>query len=336
MKLLFIGDVHLADSSPSKRDGQYRNDIFKKLEECVSIAVENKVDCVVFAGDLFHHKDGSKTKHKTVRQLFELLESFVVPVYICVGNHDITSGRLESIENQPLGVIAKAKNVTLMPSPIHEFNTEAGQLPFIAQGNTSFCSIPGVPGVEVKDYKISTSGAARWNVLVAHQSIVPDKSKLPPFLRDKDFMHDSAEVAAVCDYDVILYGHEHGNHGVYNRSRGGDSKTLFVNVGSICRGTIGEDDLKKEPSVFVLSLEDKLAGKVVKLKSVRPIEECFLLEEHFTNVERNKDIEEAIRRLKDTRLERFSVESIISNIERRGDVDDEVRSTALELLETVK
>jgi DNA repair exonuclease SbcCD nuclease subunit len=100
MKLLFVGDVHMADRSPSKRDANYRGDIFRKLEEIVEIAVKSKVDLVVFAGDIFHHKPPRDTTHRTVHQLIALMESFGVPVYICVGNHDITEGRLESLEKQ--------------------------------------------------------------------------------------------------------------------------------------------------------------------------------------------------------------------------------------------
>lgn len=333
MRLLFIGDVHVADSSPSKRDGNYREDIFRKLEETVEIAHSNKVDLVVFAGDLFHHKQPRKVSHRTVQQLIALMESYNVPVYICIGNHDITEGRLESLEKQPLGVVATAKNVTLMPSWI-----AGDKHPVLQTKNVTFHSIPGVPGVKVTDYSFPTMVGTKWNVLVAHQSIVPDKSKLPPFLQDKDFMHDSAEVARNCKCNVILYGHEHGNHGVYKRKGANNSDTVFVNLGSVCRGTIGEDDLKKEPSVFLLDLSDdgKLGGKKIKLKNVRPIEECFMLEEHFETVEHKKDIEDAISRLKDTRLERFSVEGIMSSIEVRDDIDAEVRDSALELLETVR
>jgi hypothetical protein len=188
----------------------------------------------------------------------------------------------------------------------------------------------------VEDYAPPSLVGTTWNVSVVHQSIVPDKSKLPVFLQDKPFMHDSAEVAQQSNMDVILYGHEHGNHGVYKRKRKDGKDTVFVNLGSICRGTIGDDDLKKEPAVFLLELGDeKIGGKAIKLKNVRPAEQCFLLEEHFANVEHKADIEEAVSRLKDTRLERFSVEGIMQSIEVRDDVTDDVRSTALELLETV-
>ena len=146
MRLLFVGDVHMADRSPSKRDANYRDDIFRKLEEIVEIAAKSKVDLVVFAGDLFHHKPPRDTTHRTVQQLIALMESFVVPVYVCVGNHDITEGRLESLEKQPLGVVATAKNVTLMPSHIQEFNKQPGMLPVLTTENAAFHSIPGVPG----------------------------------------------------------------------------------------------------------------------------------------------------------------------------------------------
>jgi hypothetical protein len=198
-------------------------------------------------------------------------------------------------------------------------------------------SIPGVRGVTIDDYDFPVDESLKWNVLVAHQSVVPDKSKLIPQLRDKDFMHDSQEVANATKCNVVLYGHEHARHGVYKRTNAQGEPVVFVNLGAISRGTIDESDLKKEPAVYLLDFKPGgLSGGEYKLKNVRSIEDCYLLEEHFQKVDHKQATEDAINALKDTRLERFSVESVIADVEIRDDITNDVRDATLELLETVR
>lgn len=333
-RFLFVGDVHASDSAPSKRDANYREDILNKLREIVDISSKTNCDAVIFAGDIFHHKEPRKNSFRLVLDLMAIFEAFSLPVYICVGNHDITEGRLESLEKQPLGVLSKLDNVTILPSKFDSSNEDSA--PALDIGDVVLHSVPGIKGITVDDYHDFPVVDDKWNICVVHQSIVPDKSKLHAQLQDKDFMHDSQEVANIINCDVILYGHEHSNHGVYKRTDASGKEKLFVNLGSICRGTISDSDLKKEPSVFVLQLEEKVSGKVIKLKNVRPIEDCYLLEEHFAQVSRNEDISRAVHSFKDTRLERFSIESVIGDVEIRDDIDNDVREATLSLLETVR
>ena len=325
MKFLFVGDVHVADTPPSKRDHNYREDILRKLEEIVDIATAAKVDAVLFAGDIFHHKQPRKVSHRLVLDLLRIFGAFPVQVYILVGNHDITEGRLESLEKQPLGVLGKSPNVTLLTWDSTEVRTESEHV--------TLHPVPGVPKVTLEDFSSQHSPeATSWNIGIVHQSIFEDVSKLPFVLQDKPFIFKAEEVAkAMPACGLILYGHEHSRHGIYKS--GG---TMFVNLGSICRGTINDSDLNKEPSVFLFELTDKIAGKEIKLKNVRPADKCFLLEEHFEGVSHKQDIEDAINKLKDTRLEKFSIEAVIGDVEVRDDLDEPVRDAALQLLETVR
>lgn len=326
MKLLWVGDVHVADSPPAKRVETYGEEIKAKLLEIREIAndPENEIDYTAFAGDIFHHKHPQRVSHRTVNWLCSYFAGFLSPVLILVGNHDITDGLLESLDKQPLGVIGNLDNVTLLKwDKVSLFNEATGK-------NVVLHPIPGVPGVTLKDYAVDVEEGA-CNIILSHQSIVPDLSKLPPVLQDKPFMHDSQKVADITDADVVLYGHEHGNHGIYARSG-----KLFVNLGSISRGSLNESDLAKEPQVFLLQIEEKLSGRPIKLKNVRPASEVFLLEEHVAAQEHRADIEDAISRLKDTRLSKFSIESIMGEIEHREDIDESARSVSLDLLEAVK
>jgi exonuclease SbcD len=318
-RIMFVGDVHAADTPPAKRTHTYRQDILDKLVEIVEIANTYPVDYVLFAGDIFHHKQPRSVSHKLVLDLMAIFQQFKMPVYIVVGNHDITEGRLESLEKQPLGVLGNLPNVHLL---LWE--------PAIL-GNVAIYPIPGVPGVTTDAYNINEIDGAKYHAIASHQSIVPDKSKLPPFLSDKDFIHDSSEVAEITSARVIFYGHEHGCHGIYKRNG-----KAFINLGSICRGTISQDDVEKEPQVAIIIFDNGVTADRIKLKSVKPAEEVFLLEQHFEQKEHQQDIQDAISRLKNTKLERFSIEAIMQEVESREDIEEKTRTVALDLLENVK
>ena len=64
----------------------------------------------------------------------------------------------------------------------------------------------------------------------------------------------------------------------------------------------------------------------------RKIEEAK--QESKTSHEGN--IEEAIKKLKNSTISIFSIESVISDVEMRQDIDDNVKTAALNLLEEVR
>ena len=91
MRLIHIADVHL-DTAFAGRSEDVRNRLRQAardaLARCVSLAVADKVDAVVVAGDLF---DGSRlsfaTEHFLLEQLGVLADAGIRVVY-ATGNHD--------------------------------------------------------------------------------------------------------------------------------------------------------------------------------------------------------------------------------------------------------
>ncbi|MCW4026511.1 MAG: metallophosphoesterase [Candidatus Bathyarchaeota archaeon] len=318
-KILWVGDVHAADQAVSRRTEDYRENILDKLREIVEIAKRENVTDVIFAGDIFHYKEPRKVSHRLLAELIDIFRSFGIKVYILVGNHDITMGQLRSLEKQPLGILGRLENVHLLEWDV------------VKLGNVTIHPIPGIPNVTVEDYKIEKRDT-EWNVIISHQSVVPDKSKEMAVLRNKPFIHDSTEVAELTDADMVLYGHQHRRDGIYMRN-----DKLFVNLGSICRGTITEEDLNKEPAVFVVDFsEGNYNYHEVKLESVRPAEEVFNLDDYFEGKANKQDIQDAIDKFKETAVQSFSIEAVIADIQIKEGVEEKVRDRALELLEHVR
>lgn len=325
VNVLVIGDVHICDHDPGRRRNGYKDHILAKLRECIEIAHTNKATHILFLGDIFHVKSPNRVSHRLVQEMSAVLADFKLPVIILVGNHDITDGSLETLSKQPLGVLRHVPNVTL-----------AETSPIALDEDINLYPVPGITGVTHDTFKIN--GTNKRDIMAVHQSIVPDIEKENEMLRD--ILFDAKAVAENTNINIVLYGHQHRCDGVYTVSRDNGSTAVFSNLGSICRLTINEEDVYKKPSVLMLSFADDenrtVASKVVQLSSVVAPEEAYRLDEHLEEKEHNKDIEQAIKRLKESTVSIFSIDSVISDVEIRSDIDDDVKQMALRLLEEVR
>lgn len=325
VKILVIGDVHISDHAPGKRTDDYKERIIAKLQECVELAKSKEVTHVLFLGDIFHLKAANRVSHRLVQEFCDLLISFEVPVIILVGNHDITDGSLESIFKQPIGVFRFLDNVTLLSDE-----------PIAVADDILIHPLSGISGVTLDDFNIMRKNTK--DIFAVHQSIVPDMSLEPEMLQH--ILFDAADVAERTNVDIVLYGHQHRHDGIYEITRQDGSSVTFSNLGSICRLTIGDGDVDKVPQVLLLTIDSDenrtTTFERVLLTSVLPAHEVYRLDEHLEDKERAKDIDETIKKLRETEVNSFTVESVIKDVESRKDIDAGVRDAALTLLEAVK
>ena len=92
MKMLIIGDQHLADRPPSSRKDTYRQDILDKLVWIVEYANSMKVDLILNLGDVFHIKRSDRNSHFLVQEVARIFGASKAPVLIVPGNHDLAAG----------------------------------------------------------------------------------------------------------------------------------------------------------------------------------------------------------------------------------------------------
>lgn len=324
IRMMVIGDVHASDQSPGWRTETYTEDILNKLRETVALAKANKVTHVLLLGDVFDNKAASRVSHRLVQSVAEILTAYEVPTFILVGNHDISSGTLETLPKQPIGMLGYLPNVTLLTHDELKLDDEVSLFP-----------IPGIPlnrdGDEwLEGFK--TGSDVKRRISVVHQLISPDISKELPVLQDK--LYCAKQIAPVTDSHMVLYGDIHTNHGVYKH---GD--VAFINLGSICRQS--SKDVDHIPEVYVLTIRDDERRSVAAperfvLKSVRPAADVYRLEEHYEAKEHQADIDETIRRLTTTKIHKFSVDAVMEEIQTNDSVTPPVRDKAVELIEAVR
>lgn len=94
MKLLHVSDLHLDSpfigigNDSSKLQKELINAPFEAFERCVSIAINEEVDLMLIAGDIYNsEKQSIVAQHFFVNQL-ERLKKVDIPVVLIHGNHD--------------------------------------------------------------------------------------------------------------------------------------------------------------------------------------------------------------------------------------------------------
>ena len=101
-KILFIADPHLNYQTPQSRKDIYPQTMLEKIKTIARIADEQKIDDVIFLGDMFHQR---YQPYSYMMKCFLAFKEFKKPPYSIVGNHDLIYERLESLDESPLNFL---------------------------------------------------------------------------------------------------------------------------------------------------------------------------------------------------------------------------------------
>ena len=133
MKLLHIADIHLGMENygridPSTGLHTRLKDFIKCFSYAINIALEEKVDLVIFTGDAYKNSNPNPTHQREfARQIYRLSEA-KIPVIMINGNHDnpVSFGRATSLDIFDILNISGVRVVT-EPEMLN-IETKAGQV----------------------------------------------------------------------------------------------------------------------------------------------------------------------------------------------------------------
>ena len=105
IRFIHLSDIHFGVENYGKIDpktGIHSRllDFKKSLDTCISYAIEENVDLVVFSGDAYKTSHPSPTQQKLLMNSFMRLYKSNIPVVITVGNHDnpLSYGKANSLD----------------------------------------------------------------------------------------------------------------------------------------------------------------------------------------------------------------------------------------------
>ncbi|MGN7300517.1 metallophosphoesterase family protein [Ferdinandcohnia sp. SAFN-114] len=128
LTFLHIADLHLDSpfsgltNLPTKVFKRVQESTFTSLSRLINIAIEQKVDFIIIAGDLFDGEDRSLRAQSRFRKEMERLREHGIEAFVTHGNHDHLSGNWPHFE---------------WPSNVHVFQNENVEvIPYLKNGET--------------------------------------------------------------------------------------------------------------------------------------------------------------------------------------------------------
>lgn len=318
-KIVCVGDIHVMDRPPVNATESYTDDIIEMLKWVADYASNQKADAVVWAGDIFHHKQPSRTSHALVLKMIEVVKYHKVPLWIVTGNHDISNDIIMSVhEKQPLGVLLQSgaqelvgwhPTLPLFGVPWQQNWTTHEDTAWEAftdwrEGN----SFP-VPALAVTHAPIYPPGEAEKQLF-----------ELVPTMGDKGLSH------AMGNEGYLYYGHIHEDHGIFEVEG-----VTYANMGAISRGSLHEYNLERGIKVAMWTEEGFTEVPVPH----KPASEVFRIVEAIELKTEKKNLDTFLAEVGSSTLDISSTGSVIEHIQGRTDVSPRVKKTAVEILEEV-
>ncbi len=262
--MVYTTDWHLSDLPPGKRRDNYRASILEKI--CFQSALAAKVHGVGLTGaDIFHHKnpDSRANSHGLVEETISTLQTFPLgKIFGTVGNHDIRWDRIDTLPNQPLGVLIAAGVYHNLAAQSVIF-TNADSTVRVLVESPAYCGTLGALDWLQKSGPRPAGVTYRVGIIHAYGR-AGDRGDLygEPFIGYNEL--------AELDYDILLWGHDHSRK---------ETETVgnitHINLGSLARAALNYDEVDRPVCATILSF----ATDGIKLKEkhvpVQPLEVAF-------------------------------------------------------------
>lgn len=337
-KILWRTDVHMSDTSPLSRLDNWTDTVLDKLEQVGNLARKHGVGLVLDGGDFFHVKSPGRNSHETVRRVADLHKRYPCPTYANIGNHDCVYGDYSYLDQQPLGVLFSS-HVFERCYDQYEVYVKGASVypyckgwikgdPFEDTGTDPVVRVVGVPyhGTTYDMDRFAQIKKGKEDVLVCHAHMLASPSGGSMFesediIRYQDLLQ--------YDPDVFCFGHWHKDQGIIRLG----SKTI-VNVGSLTRGSLSQDDIKRTPSVALIDC-DEIGIHADKIPLVvQPPEKVFDLEARERSILRSNTIDTFVENVKQRIVSDAGKD--LNEILSGMDVPSRVKEKVLMYLEQVK
>lgn len=318
IRLLWGTDIHLSDHTPSSRTDNWTDTILSKLQQKGLLAERYRCHGVLDGGDLFHDKTPIKTSHALMVKLFEVLRAYPCPIYGNVGNHDVRLGQFEFLKEGPLGALFSAG----VMRPCYD-NFEAH-----FREDDVHVRVVGIPyhgpKYDLDRFRKIRKGIEDHLLVMAHLLASPQGGDM---FANEDIVK-YGDLPSLCpDASVFFFGHWHKDQGVQQVGH-----AHVVNIGSMSRGSLSQDNLDRIPSVaLVRCSKTDVEVEVIPLR-VEKSEVVFDLQKRASEELRMSIVDDFVRTLQNDLMSTSSTSlpDILSNL---SDVPFQVRERALHYLE---
>jgi exonuclease SbcD len=137
MKILHLADIHIGMENYGRLDSasglnSRLLDYLDRLEEALQIGLDEDVDLVLIAGDIYKNRTPNPTHQREFARRLRRVLAAGIPVFILIGNHDVSAaaGKAHSVE---IFDTLQVEGVTIANRmQVHRITTRAGDLNLVA------------------------------------------------------------------------------------------------------------------------------------------------------------------------------------------------------------
>jgi exonuclease SbcD len=289
IRLLWRTDVHCSDLTPSSRTDDWAETVLGKLTEVGEIAKKHKVDAVIDGGDFWNDKTPIRTSHRLVGRIARVHSGYPCPTYANIGNHDLRLAQLDNLGESPLE--------SLFASGVFGRLYDEHELVIEKEGvKVRVVGVPyHGPRYDLERFRQIKRGDEDWLVCIAHVLASPQGGEM---FKNEDILAYPSLPELMPDVDVFAFGHWHKNQGISEI----DGGKWVVNVGSLTRGSLTQDNTEREPGVVVMGFwprDRKLPPALEFIKiTTRPAAEIFDMEKRVREEARAMTVDAFVESVK--------------------------------------
>jgi len=322
IRLLWRTDVHYADQTPSSRTDDWVETVGDKLRQVGQIAKDKGCAAVLDGGDFFNNKFPTRTSHNLISKISKLHEGYPCPVYANVGNHDCRQSQIDNLDEGPLGVLFSAG--------VFKRCYDHHEAVFTDYART--VRVVGIPYhgpfYDLERFRIK-KGTEDYLVVMAHVLASPQGGSM---FKSEDIIKYDQLLELCPDVDVWNFGHWHKDQGITEIA----PNKWVVNIGSLTRGTLAQDDIERQPSVVCMSFGTPGLGGRVELEKIplviRKAEEVFDLTKRTKEEAREMVVDAFVESIQKD-LQAKSDKPFKEIVQSMGTIPDKVRERTLEYIE---
>ena len=266
--LSWITDIHLSANPPGKRSVDYEDQIFKKLEFVRDLSLSREAVCLC-GGDIFHVKGPKSSANalRMVNRLIALIKTYPLEKWFsCVGNHDIQYDRMDTISNQPIGVLIESEILHPLNFTPVIFTDKNESVRVMVE---SFNYAEGAETLAAIKASGKRPEGVDYRIAVIHASASPGDS------RDSfgSWMIGYNQLKTE-DYDLMLWGHDHSRIETVNVGN-----ITHVHLGALSRAALTETEVTRKITVPIFTFTAEKAGIKEVEVPVLPAEQIFRTED---------------------------------------------------------
>lgn len=303
-----VGDMHLHGSTPKSRLDNYPETCISKLGILRKEMIDSGIKYLICTGDIFHiSKERSDFEYAVIKEFLRFKDSGI-EVFMTVGNHDLQSDRLDTIEKSSLGIL-------FLTEVVKPFTT----LKFNRGDKTSivFTGLHFPNDVEpVKEFGL-------YNILCCHKfyNVASDK--------DSILKKDLEKYG----YNMYICGHDHIPYDL-EKVPTKDGIISIVRPGSFMRGTSHNYNTKR----LVYMDEIRFNGKVEVERHTLPVKDPKeVFPASATDRMEDKSLKDISKQLADLVTQMYSISSSnnsVYSILDESPVDIKIKRRIVEYLES--